>query len=99
MKPSPMPRHPLDSVIPKEEILEDLVNTTLPEEQGKWFANAKEIGDLELALSLCTEYACEPTTLNRAAQDFLETNPEFALGVALASFWVDRQTSPGLTIF
>lgn len=77
--------------IPKEEILEDLVNTSIPEDQGKWFATAKEIGDLELALSLCTHHACEPTTLNRAASDFLTTNPEFTLGVALASLkWISK---------
>lgn len=77
--------------IPKEEILEDLINTSIPEDQGKWFSCAKEIGDLDLALSLCTNHDCEPTTLNRAARDYLETNPEFAMGVALASLkWISR---------
>ena len=77
--------------IPKEEILEDLINTSIPEDTGKWFASAKEIPNLELALSLCTHHACDPTTLNRAARDSLETNPEFALGVALASLkWISK---------
>lgn len=75
--------------IPKEEILEDLVNTSLPEDQGKWFATAKEIGDLELALSLCTHHASDPKTLNRAARDYLDSNPEFSLGVSMASLkWI-----------
>ena len=75
----------------KEKILEDLINTSIEEDKGKWFATAKEIGDLELALSLCTHHACDPKTLNRAAKDFLESNPEFALGVALASLkWISK---------
>ena len=79
------------SQIPKELILEDLINTSIEEDKGKWFATAKEIGHLELALSLCTHNACDPKTLNRAAKDFLESNPEFALVVALASLkWITK---------
>lgn len=68
----------------KVEILEDLIKST-PGEEGKWFATAKSIGLLPLALELARKSPCEPKTLNRAAKDYLETDPEFALGVAMAS--------------
>jgi len=66
------------------EILKDLIEST-PGEEGKWFATAKTIGQLALALKLAYRSPCEPKTLNRAAGDYLHENPKFALGVAIAS--------------
>jgi tetratricopeptide (TPR) repeat protein len=66
------------------EILKDLIEST-PGEEGKWFATAKTVGQLALALKLAYRSPCEPKTLNRAARDYLHKNPKFALGVAIAS--------------
>jgi hypothetical protein len=66
------------------QILEDLIEST-PGEEGKWFATAKSIRLLPLALKLANQSPCDPRTLNRAARDFLAKEPEFALGVAMAS--------------
>ena len=71
-------------------ILSDLINTT-PGEEGKWFATAKDLKLYELALQLAEQSPCEPKTLTRAARDFLETEPEFALGAAMAAlFWLNE---------
>ena len=40
---------------------------------------------MPLALKLAHQSPCEPKTLNRAAGDYLDENPKFALGVAIAS--------------
>ena len=72
----------------QHEILEDLIEST-PGEEGKWFATAKSLGLLPLALKLAHQSPCEPKTLNRAAGDYLDKNPKFALGVAIASLhWI-----------
>jgi hypothetical protein len=68
----------------QHEILEDLIEST-PGEEGKWFATAKSLGLLPLALKLAHQSPCEPKTLNRAARDYLDKNPKFALGVSIAS--------------
>ena len=68
----------------RHEILKDLIEST-PGEEGKWFATAKFLGLLPLALKLAHKSPCEPKTLNRAARDYLDKNPKFALGVAIAS--------------
>jgi hypothetical protein len=74
----------------KVQILEDLIETT-PGEEGKWFATAKSLGMLLLALKLAHRSPCDPRTLNRAARDYIETEPEFALGVAMASLhWLTQ---------
>ncbi|MBX9689456.1 MAG: hypothetical protein K2X27_22290 [Candidatus Obscuribacterales bacterium] len=76
------------SHIQPSRILVDLVNST-PGQEGKWFATAKEIGQLDFALKLAESSPCAPDTLNRAASDFVETNPRFALGAALCSLhWI-----------
>ena len=51
----------------KVEILNDLIART-PGEEGKWFATAKELGLLDLALDLANKGPCEPKTLNRAGR-------------------------------
>jgi hypothetical protein len=73
-----------------ERILLDLVDST-PGQEGKWFATAKEIGQFDFALKLAQQSPCAPDTLNRAASEFVETNPRFALGAALCALhWISR---------
>ena len=72
----------------KEQILNDLIKLT-PGQGGKWFATAKQLGLLDLALDLVAWSPTDPKTLNRAARDYLETNPKFAFGAAMASLhWI-----------
>ena len=74
----------------KQEILKDAIEN-MTGEQGKWFATAKQLGLLDLAAELARHSPVEPKTLNRAAMDFLESNPQFALVVALASLnWISQ---------
>jgi hypothetical protein len=74
----------------KLQILEDLIEST-PGEEGKWFATAKSLGMLPLALKLAHQSPCEPKTLNRAARDYSDKEPKFALGVAMASlYWLSQ---------
>ena len=68
----------------KPQILADLVATT-PGQEGKWFATAKDLKLYELALDLANRTPCEPRTLTRAARDFLDSEPVFALGCAMAA--------------
>jgi hypothetical protein len=62
-------------------ILFDLVETR--GEKGKWFAAAKDAGFLDLALDCAAEHDADPATLVRAARDFRDTDPRFAVAVAL----------------
>lgn len=74
----------------KTEILSDLVAST-PGEEGKWFAAAKDAECFDLAIDLVNQNYCDPKTLNRAAMNFKEENPKFALGAALASLrWIAK---------
>lgn len=74
----------------KTDILTDLVKTT-PGEEGKWFATAKALKLYELALQLASQSPCEPKTLTRAAKYFLDSEPGFALGSALAALrWLNE---------
>lgn len=74
----------------KSQILADLIATT-PGEEGKWFATAKELELYELALELANRTPCDPKTLTRAARDYLDTQPAFALGSALAALrWLSE---------
>lgn len=68
----------------QSQILSDLIATT-PGEEGKWFATAKTIGLYDLALDLTRRSPCDPKTLTRAAKDYLDTAPAFALGSAMAA--------------
>ncbi len=68
----------------KLQILTDLIATT-PGEEGKWFATAKSIEYFDLALELASRSHCDPKTLTRAARDHLDSEPEFALGSAIAA--------------
>lgn len=60
------------------EVLDDLVAET-PGEEGKWFAAAKDAKLFDKAIALANRTPCSPQTLTRAARDFAETNPTFAL--------------------
>jgi tetratricopeptide (TPR) repeat protein len=67
-----------------EELLGDLVETT-PGDEGKWFATTKDVGLFDEAMRLANRSPCEPKTLTRAARDFAETRPEFAIEAGLAA--------------
>ena len=74
----------------KSQILQDLIKST-PGAEGKWFAAAKSSGMLPLALKIAHQSPCDPKTLNRAARDYLDKDPRFALGVAMASLhWLSQ---------
>jgi len=66
------------------EILADLVEQT-PEEEGKWFAAAKAAKLFDAAIALANRTPCAPQTLTRAARDFVETNPTFALEAGITA--------------
>jgi len=71
-----------------DEILRDLVSST-PGAEGKWFAAAKDAGLFAVAAELATRSPTDPRTLTRAARDFAEKQPEFALAAGLASLrWI-----------
>ncbi|MFQ5827875.1 MAG: hypothetical protein ACE5JD_01785 [Candidatus Methylomirabilia bacterium] len=65
-------------------ILRDLIEAT-PGDEGKWFATAKDLELLDLAVQLAHRSPCDPKTLNRAARDRATTDPAFVHEVALAS--------------
>jgi hypothetical protein len=64
------------------ELLADLVAST-PGSAAKWFAAAKDAGLYDEALALASSGPCDPKTLGRAARDYLEAHPAFALGAGL----------------
>jgi hypothetical protein len=66
------------------EILGDLVKTT-PGEEGKWFAAAKDAGLYDEAIALAKSTPCNPTTLSRAARDFAQKKPDFAVEAGLVA--------------
>lgn len=66
------------------EILQDLI-ATMPGQEGKWFATAKELGMLSLAIQLANTSLCDPGTLARASRDYVEKDPEFAMGAGRAA--------------
>jgi hypothetical protein len=66
------------------EILEDLVDET-PGEEGKWFAAAKDAELFDEAIALAKRAPCSPQTLTRAARDFEEKNPPFAVEAGMAA--------------
>jgi len=76
--------------IEPERLLPDLI-ASRPGEEGKWFATAKSLGRLDLALSLARRSPCDPKTLTRAARDHLAKHPAFALEAALAAlYWMSE---------
>lgn len=74
--------------IDKDRLLSDLIATT-PGEEGKWFATAKTLKRVDLAMQLAWKSPCDPKTLVRAARDNVGKNPEFAVEAALAALhWI-----------
>jgi hypothetical protein len=70
------------------EILADLAADT-PGEEGKWFAAAKDARLYDLALDLAGRNPCDHRTLSRAARDFAERQPVFAVEAGLlALHWI-----------
>jgi len=67
-----------------EELLGDLV-ASAPGDEGKWFATAKEVGLFDEAIRLANRAPSDPKTLTRAARDFADERPEFAVEVGLAA--------------
>ncbi|MDA8327558.1 MAG: hypothetical protein M0Z83_01140 [Betaproteobacteria bacterium] len=75
---------------PPEQILRDLVAST-PGAEGKWFAAAKDVGLFSVAIDLVNDSPTDPRTLTRAARDFAEQQPEFAVAAGLAALrWIAR---------
>ncbi|MBK8481860.1 MAG: hypothetical protein IPL40_11885 [Proteobacteria bacterium] len=66
------------------EILDDLAGET-PGEEGKWFAAAKDAKLFDEAIALANSTPCSPQTLTRAARDFEEKNPTFAIEAGMAA--------------
>lgn len=70
------------------DILADLVACT-PGEEGKWFAAAKDAGLFDEAVALVSRAPTDPRTLTRAARDFAETRPAFAIEAGIAALkWI-----------
>lgn len=69
---------------PKAEVLADLVAHT-PGNEGKWFAAAKSAKLFDEAIELANRTPCSPQTLTRAARDFEEKNPSFAVEAGMAA--------------
>lgn len=65
-------------------ILDDLIGST-PDDPGRWFATAKSLGFLDLAAELANRSPVNIGTLLRAARDYLESDPTFALNAAIAA--------------
>lgn len=75
---------------PVHDVLADLAKTT-PGDEGKWFAAAKEAGLYDDALALASRSPCDPRTLTRAARDYVEKQPAFALSAGmLALDWLGQ---------
>jgi len=66
------------------EVLADLVAHT-PGDEGKWFAAAKSAGLFDEAIALANRTPCSPQTLTRAARDFEEKRPTFALEAGMTA--------------
>jgi hypothetical protein len=74
--------------MPPEQILRDLVHST-PGAEGKWFAAAKDAGLFSAAIELASASPTDPRTLARAARDFADSQPGFAVACGLASLrWI-----------
>ena len=71
-----------------DAMLADLVQMT-PGQEGKWFAAAKHAALYDEALALARRSPCDPGTLTRAARDFAERRPGFAVEAGLlALHWL-----------
>ena len=66
------------------EILDSLIKKT-PGDEGKWFAAAKGAGLFDEAIAVANLTPCAPQTLTRAARDFAEKKPGFAIEAGVAA--------------
>lgn len=66
------------------ELLANLLAST-PGDEGKWFAAAKEAGLYAEAIALANRTPCDPNTLARAARDFAEKQPAFAIEAGMTA--------------
>ena len=72
------------------EILRDLTAST-PGAEDKWFAAAKDAGLFDVALELASVSPTDPRTLSRAARDYAEKRPAFAITAGLAALhWISQ---------
>jgi hypothetical protein len=70
------------------DILRDLV-ASQPGAEGKWFTAAKDAGLYSLVIDLVTRSPTDPRTLIRAAKEFAEKEPPFAVDAGLAALrWI-----------
>ncbi|MEM5386401.1 hypothetical protein VSR68_22760 [Paraburkholderia phymatum] len=70
-------------------ILQDLIESE-PGSEGKWFAAAKDAGLFDLAMSLIQRSPTDPRTLIRAAREFAQRQPAFAMNCGMAALrWID----------
>jgi tetratricopeptide (TPR) repeat protein len=70
------------------ELLDALVTAT-PGDEGKWFAAAKSIKLYDEAITLANLSPCDPKTLARAARDFADKEPAFAMEAGIAALrWI-----------
>ena len=82
-----------------DRLLSDLIATT-PGAEGKWFATAKTLKRLDMAMRLAWASPCDPKTLTRAARDNINRFPVFAGEVALAALhWICEGQGYELTSF
>jgi hypothetical protein len=78
---------------PPETVLRDLIAST-PGAQGKWFAAAKDAGFFSIAIELANTSPTDPRTLTRAARDFADKQPDFAMAAGLAALrWLAQVTA------
>ncbi|MCG8556747.1 MAG: hypothetical protein MJD61_15895 [Proteobacteria bacterium] len=59
--------------------------TETPSEEGKWFAAAKGAKLFDEAIALANRTPCSPQTLTRAARDFEDKNPQFAVEAGMTA--------------
>lgn len=70
--------------VPRTVVLANLVQLT-PGEEGKWFAAAKDVKMFDEAIALANQTPSDPKTLTRAARDFAEKYPVFAVEAGVAA--------------
>ncbi|MEQ1636836.1 MAG: hypothetical protein ABL903_09080 [Methylococcales bacterium] len=75
---------------PAVDILNDLL-ASQPGSEGKWFAAAKDAGLFDVAIELVNKSPTDPRTLIRAARDYAEKKPDFAVSAGIAAlYWLSR---------
>ncbi|CAB4804556.1 unannotated protein [freshwater metagenome] len=80
------------------DILRDLV-ASQPGSEGKWFTAAKDAGLFDLAIELVNKSPTDPRTLVRAARDYAEQQPYFAVSAGLtALYWMSHGYGYQITV-